>query len=190
MCQNPSKLLIWDSFLNRVGAWGVGEILQKFLWSRSAMCHSFSYPKRYSCTHCQLCITFIHIPKQRQNLHLVGKRSIGSSTVDIFHVHLLCVDWWTPITWRIKADFQQAIGENFQLFEASGPITSCSQVNWFLWNAFFCNLDRSGLTPSQTKCLSRGAFLKMVSALPWSQTRLFHHCKTSGLTGFHFITNI
>ena len=81
-----------------------------------------------------------------------------SSTVKIFYVHLLCVDCWIPIKWRIKADFQRARGKNFQLFEASDPIISCSQVNWFLWNAFFCKLDRSGLIPSQVTVT--GSFLK------------------------------
>ena len=81
-----------------------------------------------------------------------------SSTVKIFYVHLLCVDCWIPIKWRIKADFQRARDKNFQLLEASDPIISCSQVNWFLWNAFFCNLDRSGLISSQVTVT--GSFLK------------------------------
>ena len=52
---------------------------------------------------------------------------------------------------------------------------------------FFCNLDRSGLTPRQAKRLSRGAFLKYSFHPTISQTRFFQHCKTSGFTEFLFI---
>ena len=84
MYRNSSKLLICNLFLNRVGAWVVGKMLQKCLWSRAAKWCSFSDPKTCSCIHCQLCRMFIHIPKQRQNLHLFGKISIISFTVDTF----------------------------------------------------------------------------------------------------------